>query len=91
ERPSRRLELRIDAIDGHRRLSVRDTGTRIAAENLTSIFDPYFTTKPVGDGYGLCLAVSYENIHGLARPQIAQNHAHGALFSFRLPNDFLLS
>jgi len=38
------------------RLSVRDTGTGIAAENVDHIFDPYFTTKQPGQGTGLGLA-----------------------------------
>lgn len=89
ERPSRRLEVRIDAIDKQWRLSVKDNGTGIAEENLASIFDPFFTTKPVGDGLGLGLAVSYAIIHELGGQLKAQNHAEGAVFWFSLPNDFL--
>ncbi|KWS91976.1 ATP-binding protein [Pseudomonas syringae] len=89
ERPSRRLEVRIDAIDKQWRLSVKDNGTGIAEENLASIFDPFFTTKPVGDGLGLGLAVSYAIIHELGGQLTAQNHAEGAVFWFSLPNDFL--
>jgi CheY-like chemotaxis protein len=42
-------------------LSVRDTGTGIAPENQKRIFEPYFTTKSVGKGSGLGLAV----VHGI--------------------------
>ncbi len=38
------------------RLSVRDTGTGMVSATLERIFDPYFTTKSVGDGTGLGLA-----------------------------------
>ena len=38
------------------RLSVRDTGCGIPAENLPRIFDPFFTTKGAGKGTGLGLA-----------------------------------
>jgi len=38
-------------------LRVRDTGTGIPPEYLQKIFDPYFTTKDVGHGTGLGLAV----------------------------------
>ncbi|MBL0021752.1 MAG: response regulator [Sphingomonadales bacterium] len=40
-------------------LSVRDTGTGIARENLAKIFEPFFTTKEVGKGTGLGLSTVY--------------------------------
>jgi PAS domain S-box-containing protein len=42
-------------------ISVRDTGVGIPAENITRIFDPYFTTKDAGPqkGIGLGLAIAY--------------------------------
>jgi len=42
-------------------INVRDTGCGIAPENLEKLFDPYFTTKDVGEGSGLGLAV----VHGV--------------------------
>jgi two-component system NtrC family sensor kinase len=36
-----------------------DTGTGIAAENVTKVFDPFFTTKEVGSGTGLGLFICY--------------------------------
>jgi PAS domain S-box-containing protein len=38
------------------RLTVQDSGTGIAREDLGRIFDAFFTTKPVGEGTGLGLA-----------------------------------
>jgi PAS domain S-box-containing protein len=38
------------------RLSVRDTGTGMSAATLERLFDPYFTTKRVGEGTGLGLS-----------------------------------
>lgn len=45
------------------RLCIADTGCGIPPEQLNRIFDPYFTTKPLGEGTGLGLAT----IHGIVR------------------------
>ncbi len=48
------------AADGEQvTIEVSDTGEGIAPENLNKIYDPFFTTKDVGSGTGLGLAVSY--------------------------------
>lgn len=41
------------------RVAVSDTGAGIAAEDLPRVFDPFFSTKEVGEGIGLGLAISY--------------------------------
>jgi PAS domain S-box-containing protein len=43
------------------RLTVEDTGPGIAAEVLPHVFEPYYTTKALGEGTGLGLAI----VHGI--------------------------
>jgi two-component system NtrC family sensor kinase len=55
-----RIVLRTSADDRDMvNVEVRDTGIGIAPENVARIYDPFFTTKGVGRGTGLGLAVSY--------------------------------
>jgi two-component system, sensor histidine kinase PhcS len=55
------FEIRISARwDGDRlRIGVRDNGPGIAPENLARVFEPFFTTREVGQGLGLGLSISY--------------------------------
>ena len=41
-------------------VDIKDTGCGIAAENMTRIFDPFFSTKAPGAGVGLGLSLSYD-------------------------------
>lgn len=45
------------------RISIKDTGSGIPPEHLTKIYDPYFTSKPNGNGLGLTICYSILKKH----------------------------
>ncbi|MEZ7890288.1 MAG: response regulator [Candidatus Wallbacteria bacterium] len=45
------------------KVTIRDNGIGIPYENLSKIFDPYFTTKPLANGFGLAIAYSLIKKH----------------------------
>ncbi len=67
-------------------IAVRDTGLGIAPEHLAKIYDPFFTTKQIGKGTGLGLAVSYGIIrdHG-GHIDVESKPGEGARFQITLP------
>jgi PAS domain S-box-containing protein len=68
-------------------LAVTDTGSGIPPENLDRIFDPYFTTKPPGQGTGLGLASVREitAAHG-GLIEVRSELGHGTQFRIYLPS-----
>ena len=67
-------------------ISFADTGCGIPPENLDKIFEPYFTTKPPGEGTGLGLYVCRNIItkhHGTI--EVESEVGVGTTFTIRLP------
>lgn len=66
------------------RVDVEDTGSGIEPQNLTRIFDPYFTTKPSGNGLGLASVHSIVQRHG-GHVAVDSELGKGTRFSVYLP------
>ena len=78
----------IRARDERRRvvLEVEDTGPGVPPGDEAKLFQPFFTTKPVGEGTGLGLSVSYGIIDSMGGKMGYRNApAGGAVFHFELP------
>ena len=67
------------------RLDVQDAGTGFSAENVSQLFDAFYTTKSGGMGIGLSVSRSIiESHHG--RLVAMPNDGPGATFSFSIPH-----
>jgi PAS domain S-box-containing protein len=68
---------------------VGDTGQGMPPEVLSRIFEPFYTTKPVGRGTGLGLALAYQAVRSLGGTLEAESlSGRGSVFRVRLPRWF---
>lgn len=66
------------------RIAVKDSGVGIPEEIRQKIFDPYFTTKPYGNGLGLATSYSIIRNHG-GHITVASTPGKGTTFMIYLP------
>lgn len=66
-------------------VTIRDTGPGIAPDAMSRLFEPFYTTKAVGQGTGLGLAFAYGILDELGGGISAANHPDGgAVFTIEL-------
>jgi PAS domain S-box-containing protein len=89
ERPRGRHEVRVSVLLGEGDqvvVEVADTGPGIPDALLERIFEPYFTTKPLGKGTGLGLSIARSIVKSLGGTLAAANCPQGgAVFRLSLP------
>ena len=78
------LRIRTDLDDTHIVISFADTGGGMSAENLSRVFEPYFTTKPSGSGLGLLIVRRIVREHG-GELSIESSQGKGLTLTIRLP------
>ncbi|MGD8541444.1 MAG: response regulator [Desulfobacteraceae bacterium] len=81
-----RIEVRLQSHAEGVALEIADTGKGIPKENLVKIFEPFFSTKPPGEGTGLGLFVTRGIVEKLGgRITVKSRLGAGACFRVELP------
>ena len=78
------LRIRTGADETHEFLSFSDTGGGIDPENISRVFEPYFTTKSGGSGLGLLIVRRIVRAHG-GEVIIESTQGKGLTLTIRLP------
>jgi len=79
------LRIRTDKDDSHVIVRFSDSGGGMSAENLSRVFEPYFTTKSSGSGLGLLIVRRIVREHG-GELSIESNEGKGLTVTIRLPH-----
>ena len=79
------LRIRTDLDESHVIVRFTDTGGGISAENLSRVFEPYFTTKTSGTGLGLLIVRRIVREHG-GEMSIESSEGKGLTLTIRLPH-----
>jgi signal transduction histidine kinase len=79
------LRIRTDMDESHVIVRFSDTGGGISAENLSRVFEPYFTTKTSGTGLGLLIVRRIVREHG-GELSIESSEGKGLTLTIRLPH-----
>ncbi|MDT0678659.1 sensor histidine kinase [Autumnicola musiva] len=78
--------IRVSSTKNNFQLEIKDEGPGISADIISKVFEPFFSTKPVGEGSGLGLSV----VHGIVKSHRGEiitfdNKPRGTVFQVTLP------
>ncbi len=80
------FRLRTTVADGEVCVRIEDTGRGMSAETAARVFEPFFSTKPRGQGTGIGLATAYRVVtEAGGRIDVDSAPGEGARFSIHLP------
>jgi signal transduction histidine kinase len=81
-----RVQVRLLTDQDHVVVEIQDTGAGMPEDMLRHIFDPFFSTKPVGAGTGLGLSISHGIITSMGGDIFVESTlGQGTCFRVRLP------
>jgi len=80
------IEVTIRKTDGVVSVAVRDNGSGIAEDTMQRVTEPFFSTRPAGEGTGLGLTIAHKIITGLGGSiRVQTTPRQGSVFTVTLP------
>ncbi|MBI2524989.1 MAG: PAS domain S-box protein [Candidatus Rokubacteria bacterium] len=80
------LRVDVERVGLEGQVRVSDTGHGIPAGEMDKVFDPFYTTQPVGKGTGLGLSICYSLVkHHFGAIEVESVEGQGSTFTVRLP------
>lgn len=81
-----KIYIRLKNAESNVIIEFEDTGAGISPEQMEKIFEPFYTTKPVGEGTGLGMSISYKVIQNHNGEIIVKSEVDkGSIFTIKLP------
>jgi signal transduction histidine kinase len=80
------ITLAAEEANGRARVDITDTGPGIPPENISKVFEPYFSTKETGTGLGLAIVKKAIDDHG-GTITVTSKQGEGTTFTITLPTE----
>lgn len=82
------IKITPDENDSLVRIDIADTGNGIPEENVSKIFEPYFSTKETGTGLGLAIVQKIVEMHN-GNTEVESQMGEGTKFTVKLPKSIV--